>query len=811
MIFTTEYKHSYKGSFNFVWAYIEEDEKGNLIGYNLKELLTNTVLQKRLKMRVRNTIALVDVARDLLLPDIISSEVDNDEIVYFQGDRKLQHLVDKEMVESVKKQIISISNEWLEEEFDTLVFEALNCIKMIEDRQFIYKIDSSSDVELIKAVEKYNSNSQGSFIDYTKSKMEVPYTISNKATDEVGFRLPRIVYSTNEEEMKAYVDEAVKRVYQAAYNFQPYGSNINEINYLNYKDLGLTQEQLFGYEHNNSLGLQENEERFYGDLIALIDYNTEEYCKMHNLDLEYTRNNCIFKKTPLEELLKTIIRLMVNINWSQSKYVPNNEFTIIKALGGVSDNDDNDEAEAPITDGVSFMYDVNDLTASVSDVAINYYNKIIDFVMSNNTSIYALAELIIKLARWGERKPSRITLNFPMSKSIDRYELDPFTFEKRISEARIVTTKTRGMYNLEGVIRSRLPDFNIDGTDEDFNQLGVEPFTEVKDIIVGVTLTQPYTIGDEDRIRLVAMDLTTLIRQADKVIGLEKDENGILRISNKDNLASSLEELEGIVNNNITTLGEARNYINSKDKSIRIFINDNSMYLKHNKDLTLDNLNMLHLMDYLTILTKIQNVNAIVNPKTDMMRVFKLQSKMYLNYINNNSMMYGLEDYEPNLNDALELFQENYIGELEPVKNVSNAEEGHTDLFDGGQKKNVKPVYIFQIDKNTTYLVTSDVNQEQKSLGCKMKIFKYDPETMTVDTSSTKVQMKGYRAFRNIVVILKDEEYKQGIYVEYEEKHLMMEVVEKFLKTRDLVKAEEMLTIHINRQAQKNKNKEVSR
>jgi len=807
MIFTTEYKHSYKGSFNFVWAYIEEDEKGNLIGYNLKELLTNTVLQKRLQMRVRNTIALVDVARDLLLPDVISSEVDNDEIVYFQGDRKLQHLVDKEMVESVKKQIISISNEWLEEEFDTLVFEALNCIKMIEDRQFIYKIDSSSDVELIKAVEKYNSNSQGSFIDYTKSKMEMPYTISNKATDEVGFRLPRIVYSTNEEEMKAYVDEAVKRVYRGAYSFQPYGSSINEINYLNYKDLGLTQEQLFGYEHNNSLGLQENEERFYGDLIDLIDYNTEEYCKMHNLDLEYTRNNCIFKKTPLEELLKTIIRLMVNINWSQSKYVPNNEFTIIKALGGVSDNDDNDEAEAPVTDGVSFMYDVNDLTASVSDVAINYYNKIIDFVMSNNTSIYALAELIIKLARWGERKPSRITLNFPMSKSIDRYELDPFTFEKRISEARIVTTKTKGMYNLEGVIRSRLPDFNIDGTDDDFNQLGVEPFTEVKDMIVGVTLTQPYTIGDEDRIRLVAMDLTTLIQQADKVIGLEKDENGILRISNKDNLASSLEELEDIVNNNITTLGEARNYINSKDKSIRIFINDNSMYLKHNKELTLDNLNMLHLMDYLTILTKIQNVNVIVNPKTDMMRVFKLQSKMYLNYINNNSMMYGLEDYEPNLNDALELFQENYIGELEPVKYANNSEEGHTDLFNGGQKRIVKPVYIFQIDKNTTYLVTKDVNQEQKSLGCKMKIFKYDPEIMEVDISSTKVQMKGYRAFRNIVVILKDEEYKQGIYVEYEEKHLMMEVVEKFLKTRDLVKAEEMLTIHINRQAQKNKNK----
>lgn len=805
MIFTTEYRHSYKGSFNFVWAYIEQNEKGEIVTYNLKELLTNTTLQKRLQMRVRNTVSIVEVAKDILLPDIVSSDLDSEDILIFQGDSILQRLMDDTIREDIKEKISRVeyvTAEWVDEEFDALVFEAINCLKMIEERQFVYKVHESSDNILRKAINKYNTLSQGSFVDYTKAKQVTPYTISYKETDEVGFALPRVIHSTNEDEMQEYLDSAVLTVQERIFNFNPYGSSEISVNYLNYKDIDLSREQLFGNPSNNYLELQDNEKRFYNDLIDLINKSTEDYCKITNTDLEYTRENCIFKNTPLETVFKTMIRIYVNINWSQSKYVPNNEFS---NLGGLSNTEESEESEGPITDGVSFMFDERDIRSSVSDTAINYYNRIVAFMLSNKPSIYALAELVIKLARWGSRKPEKITLNFPLSRSIDRYELDPFTFEKRTAESRIVESTLVGKnYLIKGVVRSRLPAFQIDGSDNEFSQLGVEPFTDVKDIIIGVILGQPYKIGDEDRNRDVAMDLPTLIRNADRVLGLKKNEEGVYQITNEEGLADNEEDLVNIVNNNVTSLGEVYRYINSKDRSQELFVNDNKMYLDFNKDLTSEELKVLNFMDYLNLLTQVPELKVINNPKTEVMKIFKIQSKMYLNYISDNTLMHEMKDYEPNLNDALELFAEHYMEEI-PKQEDEDSDSQHTNLFSSDGKETFSPVYIFQIDKNHTYLVTDDINQEQKKLGCKAKMFKYDPDKMKVDSSKIKAHVKGYRAFKNIVIILMDEEYKQGIYTDYEERHNMMELVERLLKTRDLSSAERILTMHIKQQTSKNK------
>ena len=416
MIFTTTFRHSYRGELEFVWACTELGKDGETIVYNLKEILTNPQLQRRLDLKRNNPISIVDVAKNIYLPIVVLVDEGSNEVLKFQGDKSLQNLVDDDVRAEVKE---LLGEEWVKEELDDLVYEAIHCIDMIDGRLFKYRLSDVNHKDILKEVEIYNESSQGSFIDYTKSKRVLPYQFKFKETDEVGFNLPRIVYSTSEEEMAENASRAESLISKRIFNYHPYGPEIGELTYLNFSDYDLSREVLFGKEENNDLPLQENEERFYSELIKYIDDNMEQYCELKGLDLQYMIDNCIYKKTPLEVVFKEIVRALVNFNWGHSKFVPVGEFQQIN--DAVQSDSGDDEGGETSTDGVDFISTIED---KVSDVTVSYYRSITEFMSRNKVSMYAWAEVIIKLNRWGSRKPNKLTIGFPKSRSIDRYELD---------------------------------------------------------------------------------------------------------------------------------------------------------------------------------------------------------------------------------------------------------------------------------------------------------------------------------------------------------------------------------------------------
>ena len=356
---------------------------------------------------------------------------------------------------------------------------------------------------------------------------------------------------------------------------------------------------------------------------------------------------------------------------------------------------------------------------------------------------------------------------------------------------------------LNGIVMSKLPDFPIDGTDSDFEELKVEPFRQVKDLIIGVELAQPYMLGDEERVRMVVMDLPTLVKNVDDVLGLTRGEDGTITITNEGFGEMTVEEVEDRINSEVMGISEVQSVISSKDKSRRIFINNNEMYLKANKDLTKEELGMLHFISYIKVLTQLNDLRPMAKPATSVMKIFKQQSYMYLNYINDHNYMYELEEYTPNLNDALEIFKEYYMEDLTPQEGTG---DGHTNLFGGDNVKDkISPLYIFQVNKDYTYLIIDDVNQEQKELGCRMKAVRYESETMELVNTKLKGHVKGFSALNNLIIIMLDEDYKQGMFLDYEDKHLIRELVKETLKTDDMKKAQMMVREQLRRQEAKRK------
>lgn len=168
----------------------------------------------------------------------------------------------------------------------------------------------------------------------------------------------------------------------------------NEDNYMKFLRNNADLPMIVGNETNNKLEIQPNEKDYYDSLCALIEYGiSKEYPDM---TLEECKESGISSRH-VKDYLGQLAITVGQFNWNHTGAYP---ITFV----------DKDE-EGEITDeGRAYGSNIEDFT-DFKDASL-LLKKFLETISSKN--IYAPAEMIIKLLRWGNRKPTTIRIeNFP--------------------------------------------------------------------------------------------------------------------------------------------------------------------------------------------------------------------------------------------------------------------------------------------------------------------------------------------------------------------------------------------------------------
>jgi hypothetical protein len=187
----------------------------------------------------------------------------------------------------------------------------------------------------------------------------------------------------------------------------------------------IPKEYVFGDNENNKLGIQENEKRFFSALVAFIKYHinlynksiltsaSEEEVKAKNED---DFNSCNLPKRLEYFLLSWLTEI------SKWHYSHTGRYTLNVNL--LSDDDDRDDEYDDDNNSFSAEFKlgkVGPLEMSDADKCLFGY---IQF-SGNNYGAGVWAEALIKLCRWGSRKPTELQVgkDNPNSMSLSTFEI----------------------------------------------------------------------------------------------------------------------------------------------------------------------------------------------------------------------------------------------------------------------------------------------------------------------------------------------------------------------------------------------------
>lgn len=168
----------------------------------------------------------------------------------------------------------------------------------------------------------------------------------------------------------------------------------NEDNYLKFLRSEADLPMIVGNSENNNLPIQENEKEFYDALCALIKYGVEK--DYPDMTLEQCEEAGISSKL-VKDYLKELALTVGRFNWNHTGAYP-------ELYEDVDEDGDVEISEKRYGANAENFLDFRDAGLLLS--------SFIDRVSSKN--IYAPAEVIIKLLRWGDRKPTTIRVeDFP--------------------------------------------------------------------------------------------------------------------------------------------------------------------------------------------------------------------------------------------------------------------------------------------------------------------------------------------------------------------------------------------------------------
>lgn len=328
-------------------------------------------------------------------------------------------------------------------------------------------------------------------------------------------------------------------------------------NYRNALTPDFNMKSLIGDADNNDLDIQPNEMEFYNAMKELINYGIrQEYPEK---DLEECISNHI-SSARVKNYLKNLAVAVAGVNWGFTGYFPisqlaNFDVSDLEDLENDSDDRGEDEgsgdmesAEGKKTffakefsqDG---MFDGEYIITDVIDKA-------------SCTDIYAPAEAVIKLLRWGDRKPTRLKLN-ALSEYLDlancRIEKTSGSFKNlKVRKVGGATYSPRAIIKTPNKIKDVNYAMSIGGT------------SSTLAIPVGLLLTKQYEGG---MIQEVAVSIPTLIKHLKEC---PYDVRGIQYIDNKIVTELDINSATSLALDNLTTLvrnsrsGE-RVYLNTEE------------------------------------------------------------------------------------------------------------------------------------------------------------------------------------------------------------------------------------------------------
>jgi len=412
-----------------------------------------------------------------------------------------------------------------------------------------------------------------------------------------------------------------------------------------------TECEVIGNDVNDHLSIFINEKSFYDALKNfIIEYikifSEDEFDKNLILSNLYTSDNRFMK--PLIILINGYISLGIYENWAFIRNMSEDERAFVykskQTMLTYNDDDNEEEENNDVYYGITekqllrqFEEQYLDIAKVCNNIGSNsqyyYLDKIKTFMLTNDCSTLAVLELIIKLFRWGNRKPRNIYLewgemHYSLRNSyLDLLEMDTIFTGNSLAQKPVDFTDEY-QYNFIGFGISEYKEL-VEGVEAPTRPLSkadilyMEQFLNIEipeglkngirlnSIITSFLFNEYYTEFDKLKSRLIAVDLFDIKQFLNEhtAAGIRLDSSNNIELFNYEDEETGI---NGINYNNlifIDTFNLSYFYKRNSLQMCKIFF-DKTLYKTYSNVKTADeqfNFTAINLID------KIFNKNLIVN------------------------------------------------------------------------------------------------------------------------------------------------------------------------------------------------------
>lgn len=293
----------------------------------------------------------------------------------------------------------------------------------------------------------------------------------------------------------------------------------------NYLDRGYDVKNIIGSFENNKPGVYENEQELYNRLVELINLGIEQDFPDRTLE------ECIEEGISSPNVRTYLIDLACNLSRFGWNHCPNMPLPKQDENG---DDDDDSEGSEYIAQFQSDGTILSDQRAGIKH-AVTSDASLENFIENvSKKNIYAVAEIIVKLLRWGERKPSELVVD----KSHRALDLNTFTAKNivpSIDECELVRNGNAEFTLLQAI------DFSGSFKDTRYlENIGVNAnYLLSISLPIGGVLVSKYKQPNspaliERRIYASAIDIIEILnKNPENINGITKDASGDYKVSSE--------------------------------------------------------------------------------------------------------------------------------------------------------------------------------------------------------------------------------------------------------------------------------------
>ncbi len=709
-----------------------------------------------------------DVNNGIVLPIIKDLDLETCPayIITLDGEYDVRELAGEVVLESDELDafdslMVDFVENYSAKDMHTLICRASDCLDALESYNFRYSLNRNVSDDILSAAELYNSNSNATGIVATKAATGNITLTMDRPESEIYIAVPKAYYNPmstivmDDEDDGVSVDFAsCGEVFRA---LNPYKGNTDALEFATYTQAfsEVGEEAITGSESNDRLPLQSNEKRFYTALCKYIEKSLKIYLEAEGIysDEEYERRlklNILPKHLVL--ILKSYIKAFVNVNWRHSPNVPLNEFRpSLYSDSGDGDDEGTESSKDNFTLSDEYASSADIDRYNKEDVKINYMTYIDGYV--KNLTAYSYAEIIIKLARWGSRKPKHLCITEPLSgdtnNMVDIFDFKTYEDLSYLSNMQSVSVDGRDLFLTNLLTNSTAEVADCTGA---MDTVGVESFGDssaVTEGIIGVRCVKMYEVPEGTRSINYYFSIDSIfdnyMNGTNLIVGLDLvDGKFILDADVQSNMISNMRYLDCI-------------------NMLHVDPNKNKMLVPPNVHKALSNCSDFKVTN--AVKYSMLKVLADVSIETDLTEVILSKQSsvsaedVYFtrSFKSNMQYLYVASEYKSDLSSALNMYSDiasdldlSTVAKL--IVSSDDDDMGVTDLF--SSKPEVKPLIAevkLELGKQTYYIcVTTELGDSFN------KQLVYDDGTVDIDITGIKSSLTGNKSAANLAIIADD-------------------------------------------------------